>query len=142
MKNHTKLSFLLLLMVIVIFGCKTDKNRNCSGHWDTRMKFVNNSSNDIIVVHSSDYPDTISTNLENHTKKRLKGIDANSTEIKYELCDWESYFEDIKSGILMVFVIRDDGQQIDEILENHVLLKRYDFTYQELQNLNWIITYP
>jgi len=141
MKNLLNTTIYLLLFILASISCK-DKYPHCNGKWDERLNFVNNSDSAVYVVHSVDYPDTISTNLENHSKARLNYYEKKASGLQLELCDWDDYYNQIESGIVMFFVILDEGQTQEKILENHTLLKRYDLTLQDLESMNWKLVYP
>lgn len=144
---------ILSFLLFTSFSSCGDKDpKYCDGGWDTRLKIVNNSANGIYVMHSAAYPDTnsyYSYKNDAISKYGVGYVNANSTNIQGERCTWDDYFRDnVKSDTLMVFLILDEGQgdafhlDIQKLIEKHTVLKRYDLSLDDLQKMNWTITYP
>jgi hypothetical protein len=132
--------------------CKKNKNPNCNGKWDERLKITNNSASHIYIIHATGYPDTLISSIPNQNY-RSDHIKYGTTDTNLELCSWESYFEEIPSGVLMIFVFKDTINKTANVdLKNieynvnkiikYPFFKRYDLTYNQLQQLNWHLLYP
>lgn len=140
------LSVLFFILLTSFSSCGDKDPKYCDGGWDTRLKIVNTSDKSIYVYHSAAYPDTNSYSLFTNydiSKPRSGYIRANDSIIKRESCTWDDYFEKyVNSDTLMIFVILDEGQGQDHLKDHHTVLKRYDLTLQDLEKMNWTVTYP
>jgi hypothetical protein len=80
-------------------------------------------------------------------KYRVGYAEKHSVDEIIEYC-WDDYIKGIDSDTLMIFVVLDEGQggehnlYHDKLAEQHNILKRYDLTLQNLENMNWTVTYP
>ena len=143
MKNVGKsLILMTLFFATMAFTCtKEDENHHST------IRVVNNSDKSIYAYGSHTYPDTfggmgggglsspyefkVDPNVENKYALRLGGY------YETEFRDWE-----IPSDTLIVYVF--DA----ELLEAHVthvqntVIQRYDLSLQDLQQVNWKLTYP
>lgn len=148
MKSKIILFFLIL---ISISSCINKAPKHCDDGWDVRMKIVNNTPTGIYIISSAAYPDTNSYNSISNDKVSFgfEYVNANSSNILSQLCSWDDYFRaNVKSDTLMVFILLDEGQggrlhlDLEKIMEKHTVLKRHDLTIQDLERMNWTITYP
>jgi len=147
MKNYKifKLYLIFISLILINFSCKNNKNPNCTGKWDERLRFKNNSSGSIYVIHSNGYPDTSSNSILKFSKRRVSYFKSGELHYIPEFCDWEDYYSNIPSGILMIHIFADPNNNYESNINNIInypLLKRYDFTYQQLKQRNWSISYP
>ncbi len=59
---------------------------------------------------------------------------------------WESIFEDfLPVDTLSVFLFHSDtisSVSWERIREEYIILKRYDLSFSDLEEMNWTITYP
>jgi len=118
------------------------------------IKVINNSENWIYVSRPSYdkssnqiavwnlYPDTTLPLNE----PILPKIQPNSENF---IVDWsvkyEEVFHSIPSGILSIFIFDKDSVDIlgwEHIREEYKILHRYDYTFEEFEQMNWTITYP
>ena len=147
-----KKTILLLLLITTVFGCKIfDEGHNC-------ILIVNNSEKDIYVVQSYDYPDTIFHHSWigiSYNEYKTK-VEANSYSdaplFLYWGDTWETKFaykSIIPSDTLIVFVLNVDSIDLWEHKDlskkynpNDAVLKRYYLSLNDLNNMNWTITFP
>ena len=57
---------------------------------------------------------------------------------------WDKVFEKLPSDTLSIFIFSGDTIAIYDwqtIRSNYNVLKRYDLSYQDMESLNWTITY-
>lgn len=150
MKNIYKILYTFLVLQAISCG---DKDPGyCDGGWDTRMKIINNNTEGLYIMHSAAYPDTnsyYSLNNYSESKYSIGYVNGISEFVQREHCTWDEYFNRyVHSDTLMIFIILDEGQggkyhiNTEGLLEQHTVLKRYDLTLQNLENMNWTITYP
>lgn len=139
---------IILLMIISLFlnqACG-DKEDNCH----KTITFKNETTDTLYVMGSTFYPDTsIYSGIPNPI------LDPNFTKVLPSESNirvlWgrdciELAFKDlIPSDTLMVYVF--DAQVLqttswDAVKANYLVLKRYDLSLEDLQRMNWTITYP
>jgi hypothetical protein len=136
---------LLLNIIPLLISCEATNTAKCH-----KIITVVNNTNKSIYIESSDYyPDTESYKLDADplNNSNTSKVEANKTSKNvlptYGNC-YEAMYPNIKSGIMMVFVF--DGPTLetqgwDYIKTNNLVLKRYDLTLQNLEDMNWTITY-
>ncbi|RYM35525.1 hypothetical protein ERX46_00620 [Brumimicrobium glaciale] len=153
-KLHIRIKQITLHCLIIIFAsaCNTSENPNCPGKgmWDGRkIRVINNSNHDILVFYSSGYPDTNYFNVEKQSNYSLAiSIDSQGDGRLGSRCDWESYFNEA-GGVFMFYVFLDDLEEgiytprfmEREDFENRTLLKRYDFTIEDIEQMDWELVY-
>ena len=141
-----KTKFLTMFIIVVSFcySACNDKDGPCDSTWDRRLKLVNSSDSNVYIIHSSMYPDTSFKNTMynyNESKYRVGYSEKQDYGEVIEYC-WNDYINSIESDTLMIFVVLDEGQDRDELKDQHTVLKRYDLTLQDLENMDWTVTYP
>ena len=121
---------LLILMILLSLSCKKEKH--------DYITFYNKSNKSIYISRSNSYPDTLLfCPIEGEI---LSGKIQNIGSCRD---GWEEIFKEI--SVLQIFVINDsiaETQSCDTIRKHNMILKRYSLTYDNLQNMNWTITYP
>jgi hypothetical protein len=58
---------------------------------------------------------------------------------------WDKYFETLPYDTLSLFIFHTDTLNMyswDEIRDDYKILKRYVFSYDDLERMDWTITYP
>ena len=61
------------------------------------------------------------------------------------LVGWSNDLNDYQDDILMLYLFsRDTIEQVswDRIVDEYLILRRYDLTLEDLEDINWTITYP
>lgn len=147
MKVQLKISVFLLLLFCVSCVDKKKNYEDCQHY----MRVINNSSFTIYAHMGFNYPDTLGfTNrfpnpvLNDQIYKVASG-DVNTdaiflhdvcleTRIKSKICS---------SDTMMVFLFREDSLKANDWKDAaDFVLKRYDLTIDDLNAINWTITYP
>ena len=133
---------LLLLCCVLFLGVSC--NKVCrDGH-----KFItveNNSSYNVYVFISKFFPDTSLFGIGNPQKSDF--VEKESTN---RVChrDWYTCYEETfkySMDTMMVFFIDADLFDTiskDIIISDYLILKRYDLSLADLEEMNWTITYP
>lgn len=140
--------FVLGLAVVLLWGCK-----NLGFHpTDTRLIIQNNSAQKIVVMTSSDYPDTIYYVLNGCASNDIgRMVEAGESRSYWTRSTWEYNFSEIPSHTLMfLFYNADSANHLWQLYGNcdslrkrpDLLLKRYDVTLDYLEANNWTLPYP
>lgn len=136
---------LLLNIIPLLISCNATNTASCH----KIITVVNKTNKTIYIDASESYPETDFTKLivDPLFNPQTTKVEANTTSQNvlptYGNC-YEAMYPNIKSGIMMVFVF--DGSTLetqgwDYIKANNLVLKRYDLTLKDLENMNWTITY-
>ena len=140
MKFMKKMTIILSFLTCVLLSstCEKDKDKH------DLIMFTNNSSELIYVRGSWEYPDT----AINFSNPALAGdfykVAANTSDDPLRLQDtYEGRFEQFEKVMVFVF----DAQVLettpwDTVKANYLVLKRYDLSLDDLNRMNWTITYP
>ena|SRR5208283_1311273 len=108
---------------------------------DYFIKVQNNTNTSIVYLVSNNYPDTLIPNQYNN----LSGIRPHDYTPYTSSEDWTIVFAQTKAGKLSFFFFNIDtlskyGWQ--NVISYYRILKRKDVTYQDVENNQWIVTYP
>ena len=137
---------LVIAFMLNLLSCSPTNTENCH----KIITFNNISDKTLHITSSESCPNTDSykaspdPSLDPSTNKVLpNGINKNALS-NPNICTETFYKDFVPSGILMVYVF--DAQTLDEqgwdyIKANDLVLKRYDLTLKDLENMNWTITY-
>lgn len=140
MKYMKKMTIILSLLTCVLLSsrCEKDKDKH------DLIMFTNNSSELIYVSGSWTYPDT----TINFSSPALAGdsykVASNTNDDPLRLQDtYEGCFEQFEKVMVFVF----DAQVLettpwDTVKAKYLIIKRYDLSLDDLQRMNWTITYP
>ncbi len=148
MKNSGKTTVILMVLSFVFMAnacvMKEDENHH------TTIEVINNSEKAIYAQCGISYPDTLFGasiqipvpsiyKVEPHERNRTAAALSNRGY-------WENNFKGkwkIPSDTLMIYIY--DAELLDSKNYTHVkntIIQRYDVSLQDLQWLNWQITYP
>jgi hypothetical protein len=144
MKNTGKIMIVLMALSFVLMA--NTCNKEDEDHHKT-IEIINNSEKDIYVYPQMTYPDTLGDvggltsqpqiyKVESHTRNRSALRDQSS---------WEDIFRAkwrIPSDTLMVFIMDAELLESNTIHVNNTIIQRYDLSLQDLQYVNWTLTYP
>lgn len=140
MKSYIK--YLVLLMLIYTLT-------SCADEWfiEDRMYFINNTNDTLCHVSVYTYPDTLLpaenpfyNSIDYYTifPKQTKNIQFfNSFE---EL--FSKYIPNDTTIELIFYRKTLETYPWDTIRKNHMVLKSFFLSYDDLENKNWTITYP
>jgi hypothetical protein len=113
---------------------------------DYRLKIKNNTSKYLYYNDQNGYPDTTIEEFNNISLKDSYLIDPNSERRIPTQVPWERIFEkNLKSDTLMIFIYDAaviENTTWDTVKAKYMILKRYDLSLEDLQRMNWTITYP
>ena len=132
------LTVLFLGIILVSATCSND-NENC--HY--KVTIVNNSDKVIYFYPSSRYPDTLTLYPNPTTSGNYFKIEKlSSKEDIYHSCV-EGKFSITSKYMYFIY----DAQTLettpwDTVVKKYMILKRYDLSLEDLQRVNWTITYP
>lgn len=137
--NILKLTLAVFLQLILMSSsCKRD-----SGYYDFRLKLLNKSDNAVYTCFYQSYPDTV---LGSHNPFSSDSrVEPNETFTLGRGGSWESAFKEDISQKLMIYVFDADvveNTPWDTIKANYLVLKRYDLTLQDIEEMDWTICYP
>lgn len=145
---------LLIGLVLLIDSCELLKP-------DHMIAFVNDSDRDVYCSWSSHYPDTLTIQYEAVAGDHWSRVSAHSSvnNIIPGIADWVSIIErNIPSDTLLIFVL--DASTMDSIgagpvnwipmydtmdykqLYDWLVMKHYTLSLEDLERMNWTITYP
>lgn len=137
---------LLLNAIILLISCNA--TNTATSH--KIITVVNKTNKTIYVVGSNEYPNTdfskiIGDPLNNTGFTKVNTNESSQGVLPSFGTSYENiYKSSIPSGIMMVYVF--DGPTLetqgwDYMKANNLVLKRYDLTLQDLNNMNWTIIY-
>ncbi len=140
------LTALVVAFCLLLSSSCGDKDKDCH----KTISFNNSTLDSLYVVSSYHYPDTISfigipnplldpdftLVLPNEVNSRvLWGSDCVESDFKHQ----------IPSDTLIIYVFKSqilENIPWDTIKANYLVLKRYDLSLDDLNRMNWTITYP
>lgn len=132
-------------ILLVLTSCSYQNTDNCH----QVLTFVNNTNNHLYVSLSGEYPNNEAYKNEvnpllDPPNSKIEALEKNNHVLSGKNCYEVTYRDYIKSGIMMVYVF--DGSTLeakgwDYIKANNLVLKRYDLTLEDLENMNWTIMY-
>jgi hypothetical protein len=141
-----KLLYIIVLLVLpcVLISMKCTKRDTDHCHY--RFDFTNNSDKNVYVAVSYDYPDT-SLNFQDPREDAFGDhIQANKTQDVYNPHNCiESILLDNAYEKMSIFVF--DAELLEttswrQVRQNYQVLKRYDYTLDELRSIDFKIVYP
>lgn len=138
----------MLLLAAILSGTCKNEDENCH----RTILFTNTSSKDLYIQASGGYPDTLSLRNEfpnpalNADLYEVNSNSKNDRGLWRRDC-YELAFGDviIPSDTLIVYVFDAEVlENVDwtEVVNDYMVLKRYDLSLEDLEDMNWTITYP
>jgi len=131
-----------LLLVLCIFMMSSICTKRDIYH--DRISFINKSGKAVYVEGDFSWPDTsmnfVFSIQGNSYKKVLPDVVGNPLEL---MDTYEERFEQLE--VLMVFVFDAEVLETtpwDTVKSNYLVLKRYDLSLEDLQDMDWKIIYP
>lgn len=109
------------------------------------IEIINNSEKTLYADCGVSYPDTLFDIRRPSPAYKIKPYERNTTAL-WNRDYWESDFEVgwiIPSDTLMIYIY--DAELLDSKTFTHIkntVIQRYDLSLQDLQFLNWKISYP
>lgn len=133
----------VLLFLILFYSCAYPDRDPAP---DSTVFFVNNSDKSLLEYSVTNYyPDTLICTDGNPFARLVKlfVIEPYFTS-KRGTC-WRSYLSKSSIGVMTIFLFDKavvDTVPWDKIREDYLVAKRYEYTLEQLDSLNWTITYP
>jgi hypothetical protein len=147
MKNTGKVIFILIVLSFVAMA-STCKNEDENHH--RTIEVINNSEKAIYANFDFAYPDTLAPGVPSSSEPSIYKVEPHerNTSALWQRDFWELIFRDfryekqIPSDTLMVFIF--DVELLDSHTThiNNTVIQRYDLSLQDLQRINWTLTYP
>jgi hypothetical protein len=132
---------LSLLLCVLLLSCES------GGHHE--ISFVNNSNRDIYVDWDSLYPDTTRAQwylmVSNAKSYKILSNNTSMSALSVDKDSWENTFQHISSDTVMIFVYDAHALEANQGHSGQLydfVIQRYDLSLQDLQRLNWTLTYP
>lgn len=148
MKNSAAITIVLLVLFCVFMAnsCVMKEDEN---HHRT-IEVINNSEKAIYTNLGMSYPDTLfDVGVPSSSEPSIYKVvphERNRSALNMARVYWETIFKDgsqIPSDTLMVYIY--DAELMDSKTFDHIyntVIQRYDLSLQDLQWLNWKISYP
>ena len=133
-----KISFILIITILFI-GLNSSSCKHEDG--TTHLKIKNNANFSIYYALSYSYPDTALNRINNipyYNRNQTSKINANdSVFVRIAILG--------NSPTTQMFIF--DAHTIettpwDSIVKHYMVLKRYQLTVNDVEKMNWTITYP
>lgn len=113
---------------------------------DDRLKLNNQSNKDVYFYSQTNYPDTLIIDENPSSSPEFyKAIKQTTEPVRLLRRTWEQEFESsIPSDTLQIFIY--DAEVLEntpweEVRENYLILKRYELSYQDILDRNWVIEF-
>lgn len=140
-----KYSIFILLFLYLICSANSCSKENGQGHADKRLNIINNTEHIIASFIQYNYPDTSIQDKETPGFNSIS-IEPHSKNVHLTFVSWETLInQNNQYGIISILIFSSDTIQTyswEEIQKNYNVLKRYDLSLQDLERMNWTITYP
>jgi hypothetical protein len=141
-----KTSRLLLLLILPCFllsmTCRKKERDNC--HYEIRMH--NDSDIPIYAAISYDYPDTglnFQRPISNYMRTWVEPHKVEDIRDETDCIESKMYYNGADKLLLFVFDARlTDTVPWPQIRQNYQILKRYEYTLEELKAFNFELVYP
>lgn len=149
MKNSATITIVLMVLFCVFMAnsCVMKEDEN---HHRT-IEVINNSEKAIYTYLGLFYPDTLfeAGRIPSSSEPSIYKVlphERNRSALNMARVYWETIFKDgsqIPSDTLMIYIY--DAELWESKTFNHIyktVIQRYDVSLQDLQGLNWKISYP
>ena len=137
-----KPSILIILTLILFGGCLMDSDRA-----DAELTIVNNSNQ--IIVHYDELKFPNDTALSTIAFQQTPGNTASRLIYPHDHVTEKAAFKRILNrnrdrAFMLYLFSRDTIEQVpwDRIVDEYLVLRRYDLTLEDLEAMNWVVEYP
>lgn len=127
----------ILFFLLFILGCKDKPIDDID-----KINVINNSEHTICIYVSHIYPDTSLNSISSHGCSEILPHTSCNAITRH---GWKSEVSRNKQGKILFFISDNDTIRkygVDTWIEHYLILKRYELTERNLEDMNWIITYP
>ena len=132
---------IVVFLALSVFSCRYVEDEN--HHYFIR--FENKLSNAVYFVESVFYPDTstfVGSALASPQIYKVSSNEINKSALKNRN-SWEFVYTDVlPHDTLMIFVFDAKKLEARKGHPRNAFLIRYDISLQDLQRVNWYLTYP
>ena len=135
-----RITFCILIIISITTGCR---KLDLFGGEDDKLIIQNNSNLRLYINPQVNYPDT-SIDPYNPSVDKGNEIPPYSSK-KIVQRSWDQLVIRSASDTLMMFIYdanKIDSTSWDTIMNNYIILRRYDLSLEDLKSTNWKITYP
>jgi hypothetical protein len=133
------MKFILLsfLLIITLASCILST-------WDVRLKLINRTNTKIRYFENIETKNDSMSTIPYCETSELYNINPRESEVLNKQNKWEFSLRDHPEKILRVYIINEDSLTkygACNIFEKEIFMKKYELTYEDLVNLNWMIIY-
>jgi hypothetical protein len=132
------ISYLLIFCLVSVSGCINKIPEDEIEH----LTIVNNSQRNIGLDVSFQFPDTTLSVVSNRDCSEILPQTVCYAKTRH---GWKSEIQRNDYGVIILFISDNDTIRKyggDVWREQYLVLKRYELTEQDLEAMNWTITYP
>jgi hypothetical protein len=137
---------IIVLFTALFFCVACFRDKDC--HY--AITFINNSNNTLYIDWCGAYPDTLwigdpNPLLNDYNKVLPFENNCSSLRSRDCFCYNFNYPELVRDDTIMVYVFDADvleNTPWDTVKAKYLVLERYDLSLEDLERLNWTITYP
>lgn len=135
-------------LIIILFITNLIKCENINMDKKYAINLLNNAEHSIGCYfalggkYGTLYPDTV---LPATNQYIIKEIKSGSRYIYDSGIKWNEIFSKLLQDTLSIYIFHTDTlkqNSWEEIKNGYKVLKRYDLSLEDLENLNWELTYP
>ena len=156
--------FFIPLVLLSFYSCGHENKPGAHEY----IQFINNSDRDVYVSYSPWNPDTLCYEIKQiHNNAYIYGVGAHSysnraLSLSLSYTTWERYLSNLSSGKVIIFVHDasisdsicadsgidwtlkndDEERELYKYLNEQIIIRHYCYTVEDLESLNWTITYP
>ncbi len=116
---------------------------SCSD-WDTRLVLINKTEKNIRRHYEIMNLNDSIPNLFSCEKIDLYNVLSNSEQVLRTQNKWNLYLKDKPDKVLRIFIINEDSllkYGTCKIFKQQIFMKRFDLTYNDLENSNWKVIF-
>jgi hypothetical protein len=138
--NMKKNNWIILILSLIILSASSCE----STYYDHRLKLYNNSEKTLYATYYQSFPDT-ALGQHSFSYSPNRRINPGETFTLSRGGTWETAFKEQINEKLMIFVFDAnvvENTPWDTIRKNYIILKRYDLSLEDLERLDWMVTYP
>ena len=132
----------IFLAVLIYFICTASSCDKLIPDRVSSFWIQNNSSGEISFSYSLKFPDSSITHLQRFEVITISNGEKAPIDSRK---DWDKVInEDIPGKKLQVFVftIPVNDNNWDSVRNNYLVQKRYELTVDDLNTMNWVVSYP
>lgn len=132
------LTAVIILLIVISCG-----ERSPFGGEDDKLIIDNNTQLRLYIYPQINHPDTSISSYNPSYSKNYEVLPNSEKRITSR--SWDQTVTSSVSDTLMVFFYNADlvdATDWDVVVSDYLILKRYDLSLEDLQGMNWTITYP